>query len=161
LVPVSSSNFFKAGMSVLLLAACEIIVPNILHLVDSWLFSQLNTGSKEGDQAKMETLGPYAKAFGTIISHAAKRRTDIPALKKLLEETGTKLYRGTGLTKNELQQYKDLVGKCRGKRDTANMMTMTGFISTSIQIRCRKVCLVQRQNWPRSHFVRNYVEERL
>ena len=62
----------------------------------------LNSGSKEGDQAKMETLGPYAKAFGTIIEGAAMGRTDIPAMKKLLEETGTKLYRGTGLTKKEL-----------------------------------------------------------
>ena len=53
-------------------------------------------------------------------------------MKKLLEETGTKLYRGTGLTKEELQKYKDLIGKCKHNYDTDNMMTMTGFISTSM-----------------------------
>ena len=39
------------------------------------------------------------------------KRTDIPEMKKLLEETGTILYRGTGLTKKELQDYRDKVSK--------------------------------------------------
>ena len=73
-----------------------------LYTIDSWLFSQLNSGSKEGDKAKMETLGPYAYVFGMIINGAAQSRTDIPEMKTLLEEKGTKLYRGTGLTKKEL-----------------------------------------------------------
>ena len=109
-----------------------------LYTIDSWLFSVLNSGSKEGDQAKMETLGPYAYAFGGIIECAAKRRTDIPAMKKLLEETGTKLYRGTGLTKNELKEYKDKVGSKIEKfsdgyfKTGDGYMTMTGFISTSM-----------------------------
>ena len=55
-----------------------------LYTIDSWLFSQINSGSREGDQAKIETLGPYAKAFGRIIALAARRRTDIPEMKKLL-----------------------------------------------------------------------------
>ncbi len=61
-------------------------------------------------------------------------------MKKLLEETGTTLYRGTGLTKKEVQQYRDRVGakversyysgNITSKEDT--YMTMTGFISTSM-----------------------------
>ena len=60
-------------------------------------------------------------------------------MKKLLEETGTTLYRGTGLTKKELQQYRDKVGAkiergCFGEftSDEDTYMTMTGFISTSM-----------------------------
>jgi len=37
-----------------------------------------------------------------VIAGAAYYRKDIPLMKKLLEETGTILYRGTGLTKKEL-----------------------------------------------------------
>ena len=37
------------------------------YTLDSWLFKQLNLGSKEGDQAKVDTLGPYALVFGNVI----------------------------------------------------------------------------------------------
>ena len=35
-----------------------------LYTNDSWLFKEVNSGSKEGDQAKVDTLGPFARAFG-------------------------------------------------------------------------------------------------
>ena len=69
-----------------------------LYTCDEWLFKEINTGSREGDQSKVDTLGPYAQAFGMILSKAAMHRNDIDAMKKLLAETGTKLYRGTGLS---------------------------------------------------------------
>ena len=47
-------------------------------------------------------------------------------MKKLLEETGTMLYRGTGLNKKELKDYRDKVGK------KYEYTTLTGFISTSM-----------------------------
>ena len=53
-------------------------------------------------------------------------------MRQLLEVTGTKLYRGTGLTKGEIQKYKNLIGQRTGKFNHDNMMAMTGFISTSI-----------------------------
>ena len=56
-------------------------------------------------------------------------------MKVLLEWTGTKLYRCTGLTNKELQTYKDLVGKIKKDKTgsfTSGYMTMTGFISTSL-----------------------------
>ena len=73
-----------------------------LYTIDSWLFSQVNSGSREGDQAKVDTLGPFAYAFGIIISYAAMERDDIDKMKDLLENKGTTLYRGTGLTMKEL-----------------------------------------------------------
>ena len=59
-------------------------------------------------------------------------------MKKLLEETGTILYRGTGLTKKELQDYKDKVGAKIEKmlwgvfKSGEGYTTLTGFISTSL-----------------------------
>ena len=102
-----------------------------LYTQDGWLFKELNSGSKEGDQAKVDTLGPFAYAFGQIIIDAACRRTDIPDLKELLEVKGTKLYRGTALTKQELQKYKDLIGK-KDEYGYPELMALTGFISTSM-----------------------------
>ena len=63
-------------------------------------------------------------------------RTDIPEMKKLLEETGTILYRGTGLTKKEIQDYRDKVGKIQKKKNgyfESGHTTLTGFISTSMK----------------------------
>jgi len=104
-----------------------------LYSLDSWLFSQLNSGSREGDQAKVDTLGPYAYAFGYVIAGAASSREDIPEMRKLLEVTGTTLYRGTGLTKKEIKKYKSLEGKklcwCCGP---PALMTLTGYTSTTM-----------------------------
>ena len=61
---------------------CEMIL--YLYTIDSWLVFELNSGSREGDQAKVNTLGPYARAFGRIILDAAMERKDIPEMKKLL-----------------------------------------------------------------------------
>ena len=110
-----------------------------LYSLDVWLFRQINSGSREGDQSKVDTLGPYAKAFGNIVANTAKYRKDIAATKKLLEETGSTLYRGTGLTQQELHTYQALVGKA--VRDdsrfkgllTAGYMALTGFTSTSMK----------------------------
>jgi len=38
-----------------------------LYTISGWLFAELNKGSREGDQAKVDTLGPFAKTFGYII----------------------------------------------------------------------------------------------
>lgn len=74
-----------------------------LYTFDNFLFVELNKGSKEGDTAKIDTLGPYALAFGRIIAYAARERTDLDAgLKKKIEEDGILLYRGTGLKPDQL-----------------------------------------------------------
>ena len=73
------------------------------------------------------------------------RRKDLGDLKELLEKKGTKLYRGTGLTKEELKTYADLIGKTEMRRKDdgifdsdeeeqllPSVMCLTGFISTSL-----------------------------
>ena len=42
-----------------------------LYTLDNFLFVELNKGSKEGDTAKIDTLGAYATAFGYILANAA------------------------------------------------------------------------------------------
>ena len=105
-----------------------------LYTISGWLFAELNKGSREGDQAKVDTLGPFAQTFGKIIGGAtAMKRTDIAEMKDLLEKKGTKLYRGTGLTQEELMTYKALIGKkSKDKHDKSHLMCLTGFISTSM-----------------------------
>ena len=101
------------------------------------MFVELNKGSKEGDAAKIDTLGPYAMAFGYIISDAARNRTDIDAdLKNKIERKGILLYRGTGLKPDQLKEYQDKVGKEGGNNPDdddymANKVAIAGFISTS------------------------------
>ena len=51
-------------------------------------------------------------------------------MKHLLEKKGAKLYRGTGLTRKDLQAYLQRIGKIEdGHPDWA---VLTGFISTSM-----------------------------
>lgn len=76
-----------------------------LYTCDGWLFSEINSASREGDQAKLDTLGPFALVFSQIIAVAGRYRTDIDDLKEQIEKKGVKLYRGTGLTDEELLSY--------------------------------------------------------
>ena len=76
----------------------------------------------------METLGPYARAFGLIIEGAAEERTDDPVLKNKMEKEGVLLYRGTGLKPEQLKEYQDKAGKTEWQEKVA----ITGYISTSL-----------------------------
>ena len=98
--------------------------------MDCWVPYEMNSGSKEGDQAKVDTIGPFAYAFGLIIELAARNRTDINPLTELLAKKGTRLYRGTGATYNELLAYKAKIGK--KKYGVPDWAVLTGFISTSM-----------------------------
>ena len=71
-------------------------------------------------------MGPFAKAFGMIIIGAAHNRKDINKLKDQIQKEGVLLYRGTGLTQQELQTYTDKIG-------TYDKVALTGFISTSMK----------------------------
>ena len=62
--------------------------------------------------AKVDTFGPYAAAFGSVIEFAARYRTDVDEnLKNKIEQDGILLYRGTGLKPQQLKEYQDLIGK--------------------------------------------------
>ena len=82
-----------------------------LYTLDTWLFQELNKGSREGDTAKIDTLGPYAAALKQIVIGAAKRRTDIPELKNKLEVEGCELFRAGGFKKEKIEQFKQYVHK--------------------------------------------------
>ena len=56
-----------------------------LYTLDNMLFQELNKGSREGDKAKIDTLGPYAAALAKIFAGAAIERTDISELKNRIE----------------------------------------------------------------------------
>ena len=79
--------------------------------MDFWGYKEINSGSREGDTSKVDTLGPYCFAFGFVVGNAAEERTDIDEMKKLLEKTGCLLFRGTGLTEEELKTYSDKIGE--------------------------------------------------
>ena len=72
--------------------------------------------------------------------YAGGKRTDIDDLQELLKNKGTKLYRGTGLTNNEVQKYRDFITKkelrwnrkTRKNEELPALMALTGFISTSM-----------------------------
>jgi len=53
-------------------------------------------------------------------------------MQKLLEQTGTLLYRGTGLTEQELKTYEAKIGKEFDYDDPNTHVTLTGFTSTSM-----------------------------
>merc|ERR1739848_340 len=53
-------------------SVCQLLCT--LYTCDSWLVYELNCGSKEGDQDKTDTLGPFAKAFGRVIMFAGENR---------------------------------------------------------------------------------------
>ena len=82
-----------------------------LYTLDTWLFQELNKGSREGDTTKIDTLGPYAFALMKIIKNAANNRTDITELKKKLEIEGVELFRAGGFEEEKIQQFKKYVHK--------------------------------------------------
>ena len=53
-------------------------------------------------------------------------------MQKLLSKTGALLYRGTGLTEQELKTYADKIGKEYNYNDPNTHVTLTGFTSTSM-----------------------------
>ena len=69
-----------------------------IYTLDDWIQKELSSGSGEEDQAKVDSLGPFAWAFAQIIANASMNRTDIPEMRELFEKTGTKLFSGTALT---------------------------------------------------------------
>ena len=79
--------------------------------MDFWGYKEINSGSREGDTSKVDTLGPYCRAFGLVVNSAAMNREDIKEMKKLLEDEGCLLFRGTGLTEEELKTYSDKIGE--------------------------------------------------
>jgi hypothetical protein len=72
-----------------------------LQTIESFLYIYLNNSfSISGDE--IDTLGPYASAFGVIMSRTAKERKDIPVLKNKIEKEGICLYRAAHFTEEKI-----------------------------------------------------------
>lgn len=109
--------------------------------MDTFINSSMNEASRQCDETKVMTLGPYSLVLGLILNNIASRfRKDIPAdLKNKIEWEGILLYRGSGLTKMQIDEYKQLIGATEervyyiGIKETfEKFISLVGFTSTQI-----------------------------
>jgi len=90
--------------------------------MQSPIFSELNRACRYKDTSKLPTLGPYAKALGWIIRYTQYNRTDKEKYDCFKQQD---LWRGGGFTADEIDQYRQMVGK-------DEYITLHGYTSTSI-----------------------------
>jgi hypothetical protein len=81
-----------------------------VYTIECYVYRTLNQASREADKTKVHTLGPYAQALYVIVTYAAKNRDDVNT--KLFNDSSNpmELFRGTGQTRDQIQEYKDAVG---------------------------------------------------
>jgi len=71
------------------------------------LYHTLNHASRHKDITKIKTIGPFGMALSKIIATAQSLRSDINPKKFV----GSNLFRGAGMTENELKEFKLALGK--------------------------------------------------
>ena len=76
--------------------------------MENFAIYELNRASRFKDESKLATLGPWAMALGVIIAGAQRNRTD---LSKYDHNKQQDLYRGGGMTAEEVKEYQKRVGK--------------------------------------------------
>ena len=76
--------------------------------MENFAIYELNRASRFKDESKLVTLGPWAKALGLIIVGAQSSRKD---LSKYDHNKQQDLYRGGGMTADEIEQYQKRLGK--------------------------------------------------
>jgi len=97
-----------------------VVLLNYCYTMDGFTFRVLNQSSRVKDFSKVPTMGPYSAALSQIIAFAQQHRTDIT----LSEFSKCWLFRGTGLTVPEIEEFR-VLAKTRG------LMRMFGYTSTS------------------------------
>ena len=75
--------------------------------MENFAIYELNRACRFKDQSKLVTLGPWAMALGDIIEYAQKNRKD---LSKYDHNKQQDLYRGGGMTAEEIEQYQKRIG---------------------------------------------------
>ena len=75
--------------------------------MENFAIYELNRASRFKDESKVATLGPWAFALGAIIANAQRRRTD---LSKYDHNKQQDLYRGGGMTADEIEEYQKRIG---------------------------------------------------
>ena len=96
------------------------VTQNILYIfsLETFLYKAINAASKQQDESKIETLGPFARVLSWIVLAAEKNKTyDIEVLPNT---KFTKLYRATTLHESQVDEFEDMKG---------TRITLTGFIS--------------------------------
>ena len=96
--------------------------------MQSYCFEELNRACRYKDQSKLATLGPYAYALGVIINSTQRKRKDYEKYDCFKQQD---LWRGGGFTADEIDQYRQMVGKKDEKGRDAKI-TLHGYTSTSI-----------------------------
>jgi len=97
-----------------------VAVLNWTYTNEGFTYRVLNQSSKVKDVSKVPTLGPFSFALGVIIKNTQQHRKDIT----LSEFSKCLLFRGTGLTKPDIEEYRVLA-------KTLSKMRMFGYTSTS------------------------------
>ena len=80
-----------------------------IYQFQSFAFSELNPACRFKDETKVPTLGPWAYALGRIILNAQSSKTGNDLLKYNCSIQQS-LWRGGGMTADEIKQYKDMIG---------------------------------------------------
>ena len=73
--------------------------------MENWCYTELNRAARYQDRSKLKTLGPWACALGTIVEYAQKGRPT----EKYDCSKQQDLWRGGGMTKAEIKEYKQMV----------------------------------------------------
>ena len=76
--------------------------------MENFAIYELNRASRFKDQSKLATLGPWAMALGWIINGAQQYRNDRSKYDHWKQQD---LYRGGGMTTEEIEEYQKRVGK--------------------------------------------------
>ena len=76
--------------------------------MENFAIYELNRASRFKDESKLVTLGPWAMALGHIIAGAQQNRKD---LSKYDHNKQQDLYRGGGMTTDEIEEYQKRLGK--------------------------------------------------
>ena len=93
--------------------------------MENFAYSELNKSSRSKDSSKIPTLGPWAFALGKIICLAQTNRID---LEKFDHRKQYDLWRGGGITDEEIQEYTQMVGK----REKDGIIFLFGYTSCSL-----------------------------
>ena len=93
-----------------------------LYQMQSYVYEELNRACRYKDTSKLPTLGPYAYALGYIIGNTQGYRKDKEKYDCWKQQD---LWRGGGATADEIDQYRQMVGKYED-------IYLHGYTSTSI-----------------------------
>jgi len=97
-----------------------VVVLNWTYTSEGFTYRVLNKSCKLKDVSKVPTLGPFSFALAIIINKTQQHRKDIT----LSEFSKCLLFRGTGLTESEIEEFRVLA-------KTMSKMRMFGYTSTS------------------------------